>query len=155
VPNAMFQSSVVVNYSAVDPTMLVIVLITITYESDVDRAREIMLDEARKHPDCIRLGNLPITHVMDYGDNGVDVRLLAAAKDQPTAFQVEKDLLYSVRKRFGEAGVGLPYPTRRVIVEQRAPDRPTSGLPSSVHEDAGAGPDRRSSRPSRRGSGAI
>jgi small-conductance mechanosensitive channel len=126
VPNAMFQSSVLVNYSAVDPTMLVIVAITITYESDVDRAREIMLEEAQRHPDFLKLGNLPITHVMDYGDNGVDLRLLSAAKDQPTAFQVEKDLLYSIRRRFTEAGVQLPYPTRRVILESAGPKDATA-----------------------------
>ena len=134
VPNAMFQSSVIVNYTAVDPTMLVIVYMVITFESNVDRAREIMVEEARKHPDLLPLGNLPVTHVMDYqgGGNqgtgmygGVDLRLLSAAKDQPTAFQVEKDLLYSIRKRFEEEGIALAYPTQRVIVD--SPGGRTSG----------------------------
>ena len=124
VPNSLFQSSVVVNYTAVDPTMLVIVSLQITYESDVDRARGIMLEEARKHPDFRALGNLPVTHVMEYADNGVQLRLLAAANDQPTAFQMEKDLLYSIRQRFAEVGVELPYPTRRVIVEKAESPRP-------------------------------
>ena len=126
VPNSMFQSNVIVNYTAVDATMLVIVYMVITYEANVDRAREIMLEEARKHPDFLPLGNLPVTHVMDYqgGGNqgtsmygGVDLRLLSAAKDQPTAFQVEKDLLYSIRKRFEAEGIALAYPTQRVILD--------------------------------------
>ncbi len=140
VPNAMFQSSVIVNYTAVDPTMLVIVYFVITFESDIDRAREIMLEEARKHPDFLALGNLPVTHVMDYqgGANqgtgmygGVDLRLLSAARDQPTAFQVEKDLLYSIRKRFTAEGIQIAYPTQRVIVD-REPGRgpgPSPGGP--------------------------
>ena len=136
VPNAMFQSSVLVNYTAVDSTMLVIVYLVITYEADVDRAREIMLEEARKHPDFLPLGNLPITHVMDYqgGGNqgtgmygGVDLRLLSAARDQPTAFQVEKDLLYSIRKRFQQEGIPLAYPTQRVILEPTESRAPTRG----------------------------
>lgn len=130
VPNSLFQSSVLVNYTAVDSTMLVIVYMVITYESNVDRAREIMVEEARKHPDYVPLGNLPVTHVMDYqgGGNqgtgmygGVDLRLLSAAKDQPTAFQVEKDLLYSIRKRFQEEGIQLAYPTQRVLVDSVGP----------------------------------
>lgn len=121
VPNSMFQSGVIVNYTAVDPTMLVIVALEITYESDVDRAREIMADEARRHPDRIALGNLPVTHVMGYGANGVQLRLLSAAKDQPTAFEMEKALLASIRTRFQDEGIGLPYPTRRVLLE-RAPE---------------------------------
>jgi small conductance mechanosensitive channel len=143
VPNSMFQSSVLVNYSAVDPTMLVIVYVVIPFESNVDRAREIMLEEARKHPDFLPLGNLPITHVMDYqgGGNqgpgmygGVDLRLLSAAKDQPTAFQVEKDLLYSIRKRFLAEGIEIAYPTQRVILggPEAASLRRPRGRPSDA-----------------------
>ena len=137
VPNSMFQSNVVVNYTAVDPTMLVIVYMVITYESNVDRAREIMVEEARKHPDYLPLGNLPVTHVMDYqgGGNqgtgmygGIDLRLLSAAKDQPTAFQVEKDLLYSIRQRFTAEGIQLAYPTQRVILDSTGAR--TSGRPA-------------------------
>jgi small conductance mechanosensitive channel len=137
VPNSMFQSGVLVNYTAVDPTMLVIVYMVITYESDVDKARAIMLEEAKKHPDFLPLGNLPITHVMDYqgGGNqgegmygGVDLRLLSAAKDQPTAFQVEKDLLYTIRKRFQQEGIEIAYPTKRVLLDQM-PSRPRPGFP--------------------------
>ena len=117
VPNSMFQSNVLINYSAVDPTMLVIVALRISYEADVDRARTIMLEEARAHPDFLPLGNLPVTHVMEYQENGIQLRLLSAAKDQPTAFQVEKDLLASVRKRYLEEGIEIPYATRRVIMD--------------------------------------
>jgi len=133
VPNSMFQSNVLVNYTAVDPTMLVIVYLVITYDSDVDRAREIMVDEARRHPDYLPLGNLPVTHVMDYqgGGNqgsgmygGVDLRLLSAARDQSTAFQVEKDLLYSIRQRFRQEGIEIAYPTQRVILD--GPGRPST-----------------------------
>ncbi len=141
VPNSMFQSGVIVSYTAVDPTMLVIVYLVITFESDVDRAREIMVDEAKRHPDFLPLGNLPVTHVMDYpgGGNrgsgmygGVDLRLLSAARDQPTAFQVEKDLLYSIRQRFAAEGVQVAYPTQRLIVESaegrgRSPGGRSSG----------------------------
>lgn len=121
VPNSMFQSGIVVNYTAVDPTMLVIVTLDITYESDADRAREIMAEEARQHPDFRPLGNLPVTHVMAFEDSGVQLRLLSAAKDQPTAFQMEKDLLASIRRRFQQSGIGLPYPTRRVILDTPFP----------------------------------
>jgi small conductance mechanosensitive channel len=129
VPNALFQTNVLVNYTAVDPTMLVIVYVVVTYEADLDRARAIMVEEARRHPDFLALGNLPVTHVMDYqgGGNqgpgmygGVDLRLLSAARDQSTAFQVEKDLLDSIRKRFRAEGIALAYPTQRVILEGSA-----------------------------------
>ncbi|MGI0055211.1 MAG: mechanosensitive ion channel family protein [Thermoplasmata archaeon] len=127
VPNSMFQSNILVNYTAVDPTMLVIVYMVVTFESNVDRAREIMVEEARKHPDFRTLGNLPITHVMDYQGGGsyggVNLRLLSAAKDQSTAFQVEKDLLYAIRARFEKEGIKIAYPTQRIVLEPNVTDR--------------------------------
>ncbi|MGH9304611.1 MAG: mechanosensitive ion channel family protein [Acidimicrobiales bacterium] len=137
VPNSMFQSNILVNYSAVDPTMLVIVYMVITFESNVDRAREIMVEEARKHPDFHPLGNLPITHVMDYQGGGsyggVNLRLLSAARDQSTAFQVEKDLLYAIRGRFQKEGISIAYPTQRIVLEPGASVR-------AVSEDQGTRP---------------
>lgn len=121
VPNALFQTSVVINYSAKDPTMLAPILIDITYESDVDLAMRLMVEEAKKHPDFLPIGNLPQAVVMEYKDSGVSLRLLTRARDQSTAFQMTRDLLYSIRQRFQESGIGLPYPTRRVIVEQASP----------------------------------
>lgn len=144
VPNSMFQSNVLVNYTAVDPTMLVIVYMVITYESNVDRARAIMLEEARKHPDFLPLGNLPVTHVMDYqgGGNqgtgmygGVDLRLLSAARDQSIAFQVEKDLLASIRKRFQQEGIEIAYPTQRVILSPSG-SRLTDGADRRASSDS-------------------
>ena len=130
VPNSVIQSSVITNYSAVDPTTLVTVLMQITYESDVDKAREIMVEEARQHPQFLPRPNFPITHVMDYLDNGVQLRLRSAVKDQPTAFQVQKDLLYSIRKRFDASGIQIPYPTRRVIVDSTLSTRPSGSVPT-------------------------
>lgn len=124
VPNSMFQSNVLVNYTAIDPTMLVIVYMVITYESDVDRARQIMLEEALDHSELRPLAGLPITHVMDYQGGGsyggVNLRLLSSAKDQSTAFQMEKDLLASIRARFLKEGIKLAYPTRRIVMDQGA-----------------------------------
>jgi small-conductance mechanosensitive channel len=67
VPNSTLLSEVVINYSKTDPTMLAPVFLSITYESDMDNAKEIMIEEAKKHPDCLPIGDLPNVVVMKYG----------------------------------------------------------------------------------------
>lgn len=131
VPNSLIQSSVITNYTAVDPAILVTVEMQITYESDVDKAREIMVEEARRHPDFLPYPNYPKTWVMDYLDNGVLLRLRSKVKDWLTAYQVQKDLLYSIRKRFTESGIQIPYPTRRVIIDPTSAPAPTGKSSSS------------------------
>ncbi len=124
VPNSLFESQVVVNYTARDATMLAPLSLWITFDSDVDEAMRIMTDAAREHPDGRPIGNLPGTVIMQYDEYGVQLRLLSRAKDQPTAFQMTRDLLYTIRKRFDAAGIRLAVPVRRVQLEQIAPVGP-------------------------------
>lgn len=114
VPNSQFMSQLVVNYTAQDATMLVPLTMRITYDSDMERAMEIMRDEARRHPDSRPVGDLPNVVVMDYTDAGVQLRVLSRALDQSRAFQMERDLLRTIRGRFEREGIRLAVPYREL-----------------------------------------
>lgn len=131
VPNQMFLSSTMVNYDYADSSKLCVVYVTITFESDLDKAIGILKDVAKNHPSFFPAGNLPVVHVMDLGDAngssadanataGIYLRLLSRAKDQPTNFQMSKDILYEVKKKFDENGIELAYPSRHIIVDSRS-----------------------------------
>jgi small conductance mechanosensitive channel len=122
IPNQLFLTEVVTNYTARDPTMLAPVLVQISYESDVDKAMSIMAKVAREHPDCMPIGNLPNVVVMEYNESGISLRLLSRAEDQSTAFQMERDLLYSIRKEFLANGIAIAYPRREVVVKNGTSD---------------------------------
>lgn len=107
VPNSTILSEVIINYSKTDPTMLAPVFITITYESNLDKAMNIMVEEAKRHPDCLPIGDLPNVAVMDYSDRGIELRLLSRAKDQLTAFMMIRDLLYAIKKKFDQEGINI------------------------------------------------
>ena len=128
VPNQMFLSSTMINYDAVDSSKLCIVYVTITFESDIDKAIEILKGIARKHPDFLPTGKLPVVHVMDLGNAngissdanasaGISLRLLSRTKDQSTNFQMSKDILYSVKKAFDENGIEIAYPRRQIVID--------------------------------------
>ncbi|HZW56691.1 MAG TPA: mechanosensitive ion channel family protein [Nitrososphaerales archaeon] len=117
VPNQLFLNNTIVNYDANDSSKLCIVLVTITYESDMDRAIEILKDVARRHPDFLPVGNLPVVHVMDFTESGINLRLLSRAKDQPTNFQMSKDILYEVKKLFDSNDIRLAFPRRQVVID--------------------------------------
>lgn len=119
VPNAIFQNEVITNYSIVDPTMLVPVFVDVSYESDLDKAVAIMKELGEKHPLALPTPGLPVVHVMELGESGVRLRLLVRAKDQPTAFQLSKDLLYQIKREFERQGIEIPYPRRYVILADR------------------------------------
>jgi small conductance mechanosensitive channel len=120
VPNSTIMSEVITNYSKTDATMLAPLFMTITYESDMDKAMEIMVNEAKKHPECLPIGGLPNVVVMEYGDRGINLRLLSRAKDQPTAFMMVRDLLYKIKKRFDAEGIALAPPRTYIALDDAA-----------------------------------
>jgi small-conductance mechanosensitive channel len=120
VPNSIIQSDVVINYTAQDPTMLVPVYVAISYESDLEKAMRIMVDVAKRHPDCLPIGDLPNVVVMDFENSGIKLRLLSRAKDQPTAFMMARDLLKEIKRAFDANGIEIPYPRTYLVLEPKA-----------------------------------
>ncbi len=116
VPNSMFQTEVVTNYSAVDSTMLVPVFVQVSYESDLEKAMKIMVDVAKRHPNCLPIGDLPNAVVMEFADSGINLRLLSRAKDQPTAFMMARELLFQIKKEFDANRIEIPYPRRYLVM---------------------------------------
>ncbi|MFQ5762782.1 MAG: mechanosensitive ion channel family protein, partial [Candidatus Bathyarchaeia archaeon] len=116
VPNSLFQSEVIINYSSEDPTMLAPVFVQISYESDLDKAMKVMREVALSHPNCMPIGDLPNVVVMEFADSGINLRLLSRAKDQPTAFMMARDLLYKIKKEFDANGIEIPYPRRYLVL---------------------------------------
>ncbi|MCX8191749.1 MAG: mechanosensitive ion channel family protein [Nitrososphaerales archaeon] len=125
VPNSIFQSEVIINYTMGDPTMLVPIDVQVGYESDLDKAMQIMLDIAKKHPDCLPLGNIPRVVVMGFADSGINLRLISRAKDQPTAFNMARELLYQIKKEFDANGIENPYPRRHLVLDRDLKERIT------------------------------
>jgi small-conductance mechanosensitive channel len=120
VPNSLMQSEVIINYTTVDPSVLVPIMITISYKSDADKAMAILVDIAKKHPACFPTGDLPNAVIMDFDTTGVKLRLLSRAKDQPTAFSMSRDIMAAAKKEFDQNGIEFPSIRNYLIWDQDA-----------------------------------
>ncbi|MCQ8891854.1 MAG: mechanosensitive ion channel family protein [Candidatus Methanosuratincola sp.] len=119
VPNSLLQNEVIVNYTRDDPTKLTPVLVSISYESDLNKAMQIMVDVAKRHPDCLPVGDLPKAQVMEFGESGITLRLLSRAKDQPSSFGMARDLLLEIKREFDANGIEIAYPRRYLVVDPK------------------------------------
>ncbi len=133
VPNSVFQNEIIINYSVEDPTMLVPVYVQVSYESDLEKAMQIMVEVARRHPDCLPAKNIPNAVVMEFQDSGILLRLLSRAKDQPTAWKMARDLLLEIKKEFDRHGIEIPYP-RRYLVAGRELQEHMASLTQAIKE---------------------
>ena len=116
VSNSTLQNEVIINYSMNDPSVLVPVLVQVSYESDLSKAMQIMTEVGKSHPECMPSGDLPNTVVMEFQDSGILLRLLSQARDQSTAFSMSRDLLFNIKKDFDAQGIEIPYPKRQLII---------------------------------------
>lgn len=120
VPNSIMGNQPIVNWSIVDPVITWRVDVGIAYSADIDKAREIMLDVARRHP--LVLKNHEITvRVTELGDSAVNMRLSIDVPKRDVAFTTGCDIREAVKKRFDSEGIEIPYPYRNLIIHSPQP----------------------------------
>jgi small conductance mechanosensitive channel len=113
VPNSRMTADNIVNYTA-KGTRRVDMVVGIGYESDIDKAREIMEELAANDERVLKDPATSIA-VIELADSSVNFvfRPWVNAADY---WNVWFDLTEQVKKRFDEAGISIPYPQRDIHV---------------------------------------
>ena len=96
-----------------DPRVFCSVPIGISYDSDIDKARAILLELARQHPQAREVSGCSVTQ---FGPAGVVLPLGAWCADSSTTSVLKGDLLEQAAKRFAAEGLKLPFPQRVVTL---------------------------------------
>ena len=115
IPNSAITSGTITNYSAKD-TRRVDLTIGISYDDDIDKARELIFDEISKDERILKDPE-PVVLVMALADSSVNfaVRSWATTSDY---WPVYTSLTESIKKRFDKDGVSIPYPQTDVHIHQ-------------------------------------
>ncbi len=127
IPNSVISNEIIVNSDFGDDKIVRWVEMSISYNSDIDTAKKIMVSEVLAHPLHLdgrsaqdiqaELPEVPV-RVISLTDSSVNLRAWVWAKDAPDAFVLGCDLLESIKKRFDqEESVEIPYPHRTVYVK--------------------------------------
>ena len=120
-PNSVIDSEAIINWTITDLKAQKFMFISIDFDADLDRAVEIIKEEACKHPDLLdertaqekREGKeLVETPVLDFSNSMVNFRVPLWAKDLPTAMAMTWDVHRAIKKRFDEEGIAMGRPTQ-------------------------------------------
>lgn len=127
VPNAIISDETIENSTIDDEKIVKWVDMGISYDSDIDKAKKIMAEEALKHPDHIdnrtdeeKKNNNPIVRVrvVGFGDSSVNLRAYVWCPNPPAAFRLGTDLNESIKKRFDKEGIEIPFPYRTIVYKK-------------------------------------
>jgi small-conductance mechanosensitive channel len=128
IPNAVISEEIIENFNITDDKICKFVEFGISYDSDVDKAMEIMEEEAKKHPlfldtrtDEEKKQRKPavMVKVLGYGDSSVNLRAWVWAKDPKDAYRIGWDLNKSIKKRFDAGGIEIPFPYRTLVFKDK------------------------------------
>lgn len=123
IPNSIISNQVLINSNFSDTKICRFINVGISYDSDIDLAREIMIEEISNHPLNIDIrtkkdikAGVPrlSVRVIALADSSVNMRAWAWANDAPDAFAMECDVLESIKKHFDKAGITIPFPQRTI-----------------------------------------
>ena len=127
IPNSLISSETIINSNLVDEKICVHLEVGISYDSDINKAMEIMQNLAEGHPLCIdnrdeekKAKNKPIVvvRVLALADFSVNLRAWVWANNADDAFVMKCELLKQVKEEFDRQGIEIPFPHRTLVYKK-------------------------------------
>jgi small-conductance mechanosensitive channel len=118
VPNGDLLAGNLVNWTLSDPHRRVEVPVGVAYGTDVERMRELLLEVAKSHPDCLKWPE-PAAFFLGFGDSSLDFELRFWTGED--FVRVRSEIAVHLSKALAEAGIEIPFPQRDVHLKTAAP----------------------------------
>lgn len=123
IPNSVISNEVLINSDFEEAKICKFIDVGISYGSDIDLAKKIMVEEIQAHPSNIDVrteedieNGMPrvTVRVLMLAESSVNLRAWAWAENSPKGFEMQCDLLESIKKRFDAEGIVIPFPQRTI-----------------------------------------
>ncbi|HEY6518071.1 MAG TPA: DUF3772 domain-containing protein [Roseiarcus sp.] len=124
VPNSNFVSGVVKNWVHNDRVGRIIISVNVTYESDVDQVRDLMIAAAKAQEQVLAIPG-PSVLFAEFGDWSLKFNLVCFVDDIEQAERARSDINFEVLRRMREAGLRIAYPAA-----------PPAGIPTRFEPEA-------------------
>lgn len=127
IPNTVISNETIINSTITDERVCIFLELNISFDSDIDKAIHIMQEEAVKHPLCIdnrstedlaKGDHQVMIRVIGFTDFATQLRAYLWARNPSEGFEMKCDLNKSIKGRFDQDGVELPYPHRTIVHKQ-------------------------------------
>lgn len=124
IPNSKMNSAIIENADYADSKVCVFLEVGVTYESDIDLAKQLLIDEVARQPayldvrtEAQKAENVPPVQVvvLALADSAVVLRASLWAKDNGTAFALKCAVLEGIKKAYDGNGVDIAYPHLTIV----------------------------------------
>lgn len=121
VPNAELIKSTVDNVTYPMPPVRIVINVGVSYDSDMQLVRRVMLEEADKNKEILADPE-PMFFFQNFGDSSLDVTLRCHVGRAEQHRSASSDLRMQVLERFRAEGIEIPFPQRVVTMVPNSGD---------------------------------
>lgn len=127
IPNNIMNNEMIENANIIEDKICTYLDVGISYDSDINLAMQVIKEEVLRHKDYydnrskeeVEAGEESVQiKVIGFGDSSVNLRAWVWAKDPLTGFMMNCDLNKSVKERFDQEGIEIPYPYRTIVFKK-------------------------------------
>jgi small-conductance mechanosensitive channel len=124
IPNSNLISSTIVNYSLSSPMIRIDLPVGVSYRSDPQQVKKILLEVAEKEP-MVSKYQKPEVRFSEYGDSSINFNLLIWIDVRVTPRRAVRSALYfTIFEELKKAGIEIPFPQRDIHVRSSEVQRP-------------------------------
>lgn len=121
IPNEDFMTQRVVNWTYSSPRGRLKIPLIVAYDSDLEKARDIILAAAREHPRCLK-DPAPTCLLNEFTDLAVGLTLYVWIGDiRESRPETQSEILMAVWKKLTENGIGIPHQARQTQLRPLMP----------------------------------
>ncbi len=121
IPNENMITQEVINWSYSDTNVRRKIPIGVSYDSDIELARSLIIEAAKETKRVITYPE-PVCHLIGFGDNSVDLQARFWISDPHNGVRnVQSDFLLKVWHKFHEHNIDIPFPQRDVNFKADGP----------------------------------
>ena len=117
VPNSQLITEAVHNLTHANKLFRLRIEVGVSYGSDVDLVKKVLLEAAAEHPQVIKgpqstmqSATVPFVRFVRFGESSLDFHLLVWIPDSFQRFDVASDLHFIIWHKFKEYGITIPFP---------------------------------------------
>ena len=116
IPNSDFITNTVINWSLTDRNIRIHVPVGVSYSSDVELVKQVLLEVADEHPGVLRKPD-PAVLFREFGDSSLNFELLVWTSEYMTRPSIlRSELNFIIRRKFIERNIEIPFPQRDLHV---------------------------------------
>lgn len=127
VPNSVINKAIIENRDIIDKTACRTLTLSIAYDSDLELAKQIMMDEALKNELLIdhrtkkdikdEVPQLKVL-VSNLTNSAIELKMAVWTKNNGDAISLLAELRENIKKRFDSEGIEIPYPYQNIIIKK-------------------------------------